>query len=99
MHKYEIYAIKFAGPFPSSGAFLMWEKDWEKVERRNYHIFCIKNPGETLVVDTGICPQLAKGKNLIGYIIPAEVFARIDVKADEVRRVILTHSIEFIQAV
>lgn len=91
MHKYEIYALKFAGPFTSSGAFLMWVKDWEKVVRRNYYIFCIKNAGETVIVDTGICPDLAQGRNLTGYISPAEMLSRINVKADEVRRVILTH--------
>jgi len=91
MSEYEIYALKYAGPFTSSGAFLMWLKDWEKVERRNYYIWCIKGGGETVVVDTGVSPDLAREKNLAGYISPAEVLSRIDVEADQVRRVILTH--------
>jgi glyoxylase-like metal-dependent hydrolase (beta-lactamase superfamily II) len=91
MVEYEIYALKYAGPFTSSGAFLMWLKDWEKVERRDYYIWCLKGAGETIIVDAGVSPDLAKERNLAGYISPAEVLSRIDVKADEVRRVILTH--------
>jgi glyoxylase-like metal-dependent hydrolase (beta-lactamase superfamily II) len=91
MGEYEIYALKYAGPFTSSGAFLMWLQDWEKVEKRNYYIWCIKGAGETVIVDAGVSPNLAKERNLAGYISPAEALSRIDVKADEVRRVILTH--------
>jgi glyoxylase-like metal-dependent hydrolase (beta-lactamase superfamily II) len=91
MPEYEIYALRFAGPFTSSGAFLMWLRDWEKTEKRNYYIWCIKGAGETVIVDTGVAPSLAKEKNLAGYISPAEVLSQIDVNADEVRSVILTH--------
>ncbi len=83
MPEYEVYALKFAGPFTSSGAFLMWLKDWEKVERRNYYIWSIKGGGETVVVDTGVSPDLAREKNLAGYISPAEVLSRIGVEADQ----------------
>lgn len=91
MFAYEIYALRYAGPFTSSGAFLMWLRDWEKVEKRNYYIWCIKGGGEIVIVDTGVSPDLAKERNLAGYISPAEALSRIDVNADEVRRVILTH--------
>jgi glyoxylase-like metal-dependent hydrolase (beta-lactamase superfamily II) len=91
MAEYEIYALKFAGPVTSSGALLMWLKDWEKVEKRNYYIWCIRGNGELVIVDTGLPPQLAKEKNLAGYVNPVEVLSRIDVKADEIRHVILTH--------
>ena len=91
MSAYEIYALKYAGPFLSSGAFLMWHKDWEKTVERNYYIWCIKGSEEIVVVDVGVSPQLAKEKNLNGYICPSEVLSRISVSADEVRHVILTH--------
>ena len=39
MAEYEIYALKYAGPFKSSGAFLMWFKEWERVVERNYYIW------------------------------------------------------------
>lgn len=91
MPKYEIYAIRYAGPFTSSGAFLMWHKAWEKTEKRNYYIWCIKGAGETVIVDAGVAPELAIKKNLTGYVSPAEILSRIEVKADAVRHVIITH--------
>ena len=91
MPQYEIYAIKYAGPFTSSGAFLMWLRDWEKIEERNYYIWCIRGPDETVIVDAGVDPELAKDKKLTGYSSPAGVLSRIGVEADEVRHLILTH--------
>jgi glyoxylase-like metal-dependent hydrolase (beta-lactamase superfamily II) len=91
MVEYEIYALRYAGPFTSSGAFLMWLQDWEKVEKRSYYFWCIKGIHETIIVDAGVSPDLAKERNLAGYVSPAEVLFRIDVKAEDVRRVILTH--------
>ncbi len=91
MNIYEIYAGKYAGPFTSSGAFLMWRKDWEKVVERCYYLWCIRGGGETVIVDAGVRPELAGIRNLNGYVNPAEVLSRIGVKAEEVRHVILTH--------
>jgi len=90
-NEYEIYALKFAGPLTSSGALIMWNKDWEKIVTRNYYIWCIKGCGETIIVDAGVTPALAKKLKLNGYSSPAEVLSRIDVKADEVRKVIISH--------
>jgi glyoxylase-like metal-dependent hydrolase (beta-lactamase superfamily II) len=91
MSEYEIYALKYAGPFTSSGAFLMWFKDWEKTEKRNYYLWCIKGPGEPVIVDAGVSPELAAKRNLTGYESPAEILSRIGVNAGDVRHVILTH--------
>jgi glyoxylase-like metal-dependent hydrolase (beta-lactamase superfamily II) len=91
MAVYEIYAIKYAGPFESSGAFVMWNREWEKTVKRNYYIWCVKGAEETVVVDAGVSPELASEKDLEGYISPAEVLSRIQVKADEIRHVVITH--------
>lgn len=88
---HEIYAFKYAGPFTSSGAFLMWAKEWDKVEKRNYYIWCIKGSEGPVVVDTGVSPGLAAERNLVNYISPSEILRRIDVDADEVQHVIITH--------
>ena len=87
----EIYALKYAGPFVRTGAHLMWYRDWDKTETINYYIFCIKGGGETVVVDAGLTSGLAKQRQLDGYVSPVEVLSRIDVKAAEVRHVIVTH--------
>lgn len=91
MSEYEIYALKFAGPLVRTGAHLMWYRDWDKVEKINYYIWCIKGAGATVVVDAGVTPQMAAARELDGYVNPVEVLDRINVKADEVRHVVITH--------
>jgi glyoxylase-like metal-dependent hydrolase (beta-lactamase superfamily II) len=91
MSEYEIYALKYAGPFVRTGAHLMWYQDWDKVEKINYYIWCIKGAGETVIVDAGVTPRMAKDRELDGYVNPAEVLSCINVKADEVRHVVITH--------
>lgn len=91
MSQYEIYAIKYAGPFTSSGAFIMWMKDWDDVAERNYYLWCLKGSGTTIVVDTGVSPLMAQKRKLSGYVSPAEMLSRIGVEADKVEHVIITH--------
>jgi glyoxylase-like metal-dependent hydrolase (beta-lactamase superfamily II) len=91
MPEYEIYALKYAGPLTSSGAFIMWRKDWEKQVQRNYYLWCVRGERETVIVDAGVPPDLAREKNLNGYVSPAEVLLRVGVKVEEVRHLVLTH--------
>ncbi len=91
MAEYEIYALKYAGPLTSSGAFIMWRKDWEKQVQRNYYLWCLRGERETVIVDAGVRPDLAREKNLNGYENPVEVLSRVGVKAEEVRHLVLTH--------
>ena len=91
MPPYEIYAVKYAGPFSSSGAFVMWMKDWETVCERNYYFWCLKNSDQTILVDAGVSPRLAHEKTLAGYVNPAQMLEEIGIHADEIEHVILTH--------
>jgi glyoxylase-like metal-dependent hydrolase (beta-lactamase superfamily II) len=91
MAEYEIYALKYAGPVTGPGAILMWLKDWERVGKRYYYLWCIKGNDELVVVDSGVGPGLAKEKDLPDYASPSEVLSRIAARADEVRHVVLTH--------
>jgi glyoxylase-like metal-dependent hydrolase (beta-lactamase superfamily II) len=91
MAEYEIYAIKYAGPFESSGAFVMWNREWETTVKRNYYIWCIKGAGVIVIVDAGVSPELASEKELYGYVSPAEVLSRIELKADAIRHVVISH--------
>ena len=91
MSHYEIYAVKFAGPFLSSGALVMWMKDWEAVRERNYYFWCLKNSERTILVDAGVSPKLARKKTLAGYVNPASILGGIDVDVNEINHVILTH--------
>jgi len=89
--EHEIYALKYAGPLTSSGAFLMWLMEWEKTETRNYYFWYIKGGMEPIVVDCGISPRMAKLRNVPGYIKPSDVLARIQIDPLSIKNVILTH--------
>ena len=91
MSIYKVFALKFAGPFTSSGALLMWMKDWEKVCERNYYFWCLKSTETTILVDAGVSPHLAEERSLAGYVNPAQILEGIGVNAEEVEHVILTH--------
>ena len=91
MHQYNIYALKYAGPFTSSGALVMWMRDWDEAVERNYYLWCLKGPETTIIVDAGVSPQMARERTLAGYINPSEMLKGIDVDADTVEHVIVTH--------
>jgi glyoxylase-like metal-dependent hydrolase (beta-lactamase superfamily II) len=91
MSDYEIFSLKYAGPFVRTGAQLMWYQDWDKIEKINYYFWCIKGADETVIVDAGVTPQMAGERELDGYVSPVEVLARMNVNADEVRHVVITH--------
>ena len=91
MPDYEIYALKYAGPFVRTGAHLMWYQDWDKIEKIYYYFWCIKGASEIVIVDAGVTPQLAREKELDGYVNPVEVLSRMNINADEVRHVVVTH--------
>jgi len=88
---YEIYAVKYAGPFVRPVAKVLWNTDWEKEIEINYYIWVVKRNDEALIVDCGVTPSLAKQMQLRGYINPVHILARIGVEASQVRTVVITH--------
>jgi glyoxylase-like metal-dependent hydrolase (beta-lactamase superfamily II) len=88
---YEIYAVKYAGPLYGSVALAFWNTDWEKKMERNYYIWVVKGNGQTLIVDCGVAPALAKAREIQGYINPVDALARIKIDASKVKKVIITH--------
>jgi glyoxylase-like metal-dependent hydrolase (beta-lactamase superfamily II) len=88
---YEIYALKFAGPFIRPASMVTWFQDMDKTTEINYYIFAIRGRRETIVVDCGCAPKLAQERNLNGYVNPTEVLKRIDIDAQQVRHVVATH--------
>ena len=91
MKVYEIYAVRYAGPLTSSGALLMWMKDWDKSKERNYYFWYIKGDGVDILVDTGVSPELAKSKNVPSYTNPAEMLCSLNLHPDTIKHVVLTH--------
>ena len=88
---YELYAVKYAGPFPRPMAKVIWNTEWEKETEINYYIWVIKGKDETLIVDCGVAPTLAQEMNLQGYVNPVDVLASIGIEASKIKRVIITH--------
>jgi len=88
---YEIYALKFAGPFTRPASMVTWFQDLDKTAQINYYIFAIRGGGRTIIVDCGCAPQLAQERNLAGYVNPVDVLRRIDIDAQNVKYVVVTH--------
>ncbi len=88
---YKIYALKYAGPFIRPAPMVYWFHDMDKKIQINYYIFAICGEGETIIVDCGCAPELARERDLTGYVNPAEVLKRIDIIAEEVKHLVLTH--------
>ncbi len=88
---YQIYALKYAGPFVRPASMVTWFQDMDKTTEINYYIFAVREGSQTIVVDCGCAPKLAQERNLNGYVNPREVLKRIDIDADRVRHVVATH--------
>ena len=87
---YEIYALKYAGPFVRPAAMVTWFHDLDKTALVNYYIFLIKGP-ESIVVDCGVAPKLAQERNLANYVSPADALQRMGIDARRVDKVIASH--------
>ena len=88
---YEIYALKYAGPFTRPAAMMNWFHDMDKTIQINYYFFVIRGGGETVVVDCGCAPELARERNLNHYVNPTRVLKRIGIVAEEVKHIVATH--------
>jgi glyoxylase-like metal-dependent hydrolase (beta-lactamase superfamily II) len=88
---YEVYALKYAGPFTSSVAMVLFNKEWEKTIARNYYIWAVKGKGLTVVFDAGVRPALAAERKLHGYVPPDQLLRRIGIDAREVEQLVVSH--------
>lgn len=88
---YEIYALKYAGPFTSKLAMVLWNEGWNEEIERNYYIWAIKAKDEIIVVDSGTGVTLAEKKKLKNYVNPVEMLKRIGANESNVKKVIITH--------
>jgi len=89
--QYEIYALKYAGPFPRKLAMVLWNEGWDENIEANYYIWAIKGKDETIVVDVGTGLTEANKRKLKGYINPIDALKRIGVDGSNVNKVIITH--------
>ena len=88
---YQIYAVKFAGPFPRPMAKVLWNTDWDKETYTNYYLWIVKGNGEIVLVDGGVTPLLAQEMKLEGYVNPVKVLMRIGIDASQIKKLIITN--------
>jgi glyoxylase-like metal-dependent hydrolase (beta-lactamase superfamily II) len=90
--EYEIYAYKYGGPLYRKVAIVLWNSGWDEDGPINYYVWAIKaKNGETIVVDTGPSPAQGAARKVPGFVNPVEVLSRLDVTADNVSKVVITH--------
>ncbi len=89
---YEVYALKYAGPFNSKLAMVLWMEGWDQDIERNYYFWAVcSKTGDTTLVDTGAGPTEAARRQLRNYVNPLDVLARLGVNPEQVSKVIITH--------
>jgi glyoxylase-like metal-dependent hydrolase (beta-lactamase superfamily II) len=88
---YEIYALKYAGPFTRPASLVRWYQDFDQSAQVNYYLFAIRGGRETILVDAGCSLRWAREKSLANYVNPVQVLKRIEIDARQVRHLVLTH--------
>jgi len=87
---YEVFALKYAGPFDRKLAMLLFNTGWADDMAINYYIWAIRaKNGETTLVDTGT--GKAWGPKFKGFFPPEQMVARIGIKPEQVTRIVVTH--------
>ena len=87
---YEVFALKYAGPFERKLAMLMFNTGWTEDMAINYYVWAIRAAnGETTLVDTGT--GKVWGPRFKGFFPPEQMIGRIGIKPEQVTRIIVTH--------
>ena len=89
---YEVFALKYAGPFERKLAMPLFNTGWNEDIAINFYTWVIRDQqGEVTLVDTGTGTNLAKERKLTGFVPPEELVSRLGVSPEQVTRVVLTH--------
>jgi len=87
---YEVFALKYAGPFDRKLAMVLFNTGWNEDMSINYYVWAIRAAnGETTLVDTGT--GKAWGPKFKGFFPPEQMIGRIGIKPEQVTRIIVTH--------
>jgi glyoxylase-like metal-dependent hydrolase (beta-lactamase superfamily II) len=88
---YEIYALKYAGPFVRPACMVRWFQDLDKTAEVCYYLFAVRGERDTVIVDCGCTPVLARARGFPGYVNPVDVLKRIAIDARKVENLIISH--------
>lgn len=90
---HKLFALKYAGPFTSSVAMVIFNTEWDKQIQRNYYIWAVQGGGNTVVYDCGVRPGYAAEREWLRttYVSPDKVLERIGIKAGNVQHLVISH--------
>lgn len=87
---YEVFALKYAGPFDRKLAMLLFNTGWNDDMQINYYVWAIRAAnGETTLVDTGT--GKVWGPKFKAFFPPEQMIGRIGIKPEQVTRIVVTH--------
>jgi len=87
---YEVFALKYAGPFERKLAMALFNTGWNEDVAINYYTWVIRaKSGETTLVDTGT--GKAWGPKFKNFFPPEQLIARLGVKPAQVTRIVISH--------
>ena len=87
---YEVFALKYAGPFDRKLAMTLFNTGWAEDIAINYYTWAIRaKSGETTLVDTGT--GKVWGPKFKGFFPPEQLVARLGIKPEQVTKIVITH--------
>jgi len=87
---YEVFALKYAGPFDRKLAMTLFNTGWAEDVAINYYIWAIRaKSGETTLVDTGT--GKGWGPKFKGFFPPEQLVARLGIKPEQVTKIVISH--------
>ena len=92
MENWEVYALKYGErPARTRVESFLFDDDHASPHPIDYFIWVIKGPGRTILVDTGYDTEEAKRRGRPILLHPVEALKSINITAEEVDTVIVTH--------
>jgi len=87
---YEVFALKYAGPFDRKLAMVLFNTGWADDIAINYYIWAIRaKNGEVTLVDTGTGKDW--GPRFKGFFPPEQLVTRLGIKPEQVTKIVVTH--------
>jgi len=94
---YEVFALKYLGPFRLKLAKALYQTGWAEDFQVNLYIWVVrdKKTGEVTLVDTGTDDAMGQKFSSLNpgsvFVPPSQLVARLGIKPEQVTRVVITH--------
>lgn len=87
---YEVYALKYAERDTTACQFFYREASHEPLTL-HFYVWLILGGPQPVLVDTGCRPEDGAGRGMRNYVSPASLVARLGVRPEDIRTVLVTH--------